>query len=95
MMRYYLLCYDICCPKRWRLVHDIAKGYGDSLQYSVFQCILSNERKVLLLESLRQVIKHDEDSVLVIDLADAQAAEPRMTRMGKQARFDEPGPMIL
>jgi CRISPR-associated protein Cas2 len=95
MMRYYLLCYDICDPKRWRLVHDIAKGYGAPLQYSVFQCILSNERKVLLLESLRRVIKHDEDSVLVIDLADAQAAEPRMTRMGKQAHFDEPGPVIL
>lgn len=95
MMRYYLLCYDICDPKRWRQVHDIAKGYGAALQYSVFQCILTNERKVLLLESLRQVIKHDEDSVLVIDLADAQAAEPRITRMGKQARIDEPGPMIL
>ena len=95
MMRYYLLCYDIRNPKRWRRVHEIAKGYGDTLQYSVFQCILTKERKVTLIESLRRVIKHDEDSVLVIELSDVQSVEPRIPRMGQQVRIAEPGPTVL
>lgn len=34
----YLVCYDICNDKRLRKVFQVVRGYGDHLQYSVFEC---------------------------------------------------------
>lgn len=94
-MRCYLLTYDIRDQKRWRKVHQIAEGFGDSLQYSVFQCILTDERRVELEDALRQEIKHDEDAVLIIDLGRDSAYDVRMTRLGAQPAADPPGPVVL
>lgn len=94
-MRCYLLSYDIRDPRRWRKVHDIALGYGDPLQYSVFQCILTPERRIELEASLRGEIKHDEDAVLILDLGDAERFDQKVTRLGSQVSFEGPGPMIL
>jgi CRISPR-associated protein Cas2 len=44
------------------------RGFGDAVQYSVFQCDLSPAERVLLLESLTAAINHRDDSVLLIDL---------------------------
>src|ERR1035438_4086458 len=33
----YLICYDICDDKRLRKVFQTMRGYGDHLQYSVFE----------------------------------------------------------
>jgi CRISPR-associated protein Cas2 len=33
---WYLVCYDIRCPKRWRKAYKLIEGYGDRLQYSIF-----------------------------------------------------------
>lgn len=94
-MRCYLLTYDIRNPRRWRKVHQIAEGFGDPLQYSVFQCILTDERRAELEEALRQEIKHDEDAVLIIDLGRLSAYDVRMTRLGAQPVADPPGPTVL
>jgi hypothetical protein len=37
----YLICYDICADKRLRKVFQTMRGYGDHLQYSVFECQLT------------------------------------------------------
>ena len=37
----YLVSYDICDDKRLRKVFQTMRGYGDHLQYSVFQCQLT------------------------------------------------------
>ena len=37
----YLVCYDICDDKRLRKVFQTMRGYGDHLQYSVFECQLT------------------------------------------------------
>lgn len=94
-MRCYLLSYDIRDPRRWRRVHAVAEGYGEPLQYSVFQCILTDERRVELEQALRREIKHDEDAVLLIDLGALERFDLKMTRMGAQPEGDRPGPMVL
>ena len=38
--------YDIRDPRRWRRVHRIVKGYGGRLQFSVFECLLSEKAAV-------------------------------------------------
>ena len=34
----YLICYDICDDKRLRKVFQTMRGFGDHLQFSVFEC---------------------------------------------------------
>ncbi len=38
MRQSYLVTYDIADEKRLRKVFKIMRGYGDHLQYSVFEC---------------------------------------------------------
>ena len=37
----FIVCYDIADPKRLRQVFKIMRGWGDHLQYSVFECQLT------------------------------------------------------
>jgi len=67
----YVVTYDIRDDKRWRRVFKLMRGYGDHLQYSVFRCELSDRERIELMEKLTQVIKHDEDQVLMFPLGPA------------------------
>lgn len=70
--RRYLLCYDIRRPERLRTVHQVAKAYGDPLQYSVFVCDLTRSERIHLEGRLRDVMLLSVDSVVFVDLGDAQ-----------------------
>lgn len=64
----YLLAYDIRHPKRLRRVHQVARGWGDPLQYSVFVCDLTRAELFLLKEDLIEEMNLREDSVGIFDL---------------------------
>ncbi|MBL8857029.1 MAG: CRISPR-associated endonuclease Cas2 [Planctomycetes bacterium] len=68
----YLVSYDIADPKRLRRVFKTMRGFGDALQLSVFRCILSAQEKTLMIGRLDEVIHHDEDQVLIVDLGPAK-----------------------
>lgn len=91
----YLVCYDICQPKRWRKVFKTMKGFGDWLQLSVFQCRLSREKALIMSAALAEVINQTEDHVMVIDLGPAESVKIRVESIGK--RFDpiERKPVIV
>lgn len=64
---WYLVCYDIRDPKRWRKVFKLLKGYGSGLQYSIFRCRLD----VRQLERLRwelETILDAEDRLMIVGL---------------------------
>jgi CRISPR-associated protein Cas2 len=81
----YLVTYDISNPKRWRAVYGLMHGYGKWLQLSVFQCRLSRRRHAEMLATLDQIIHHDQDHVLIMDLGIAESVAPRVTSLGKTA----------
>lgn len=68
MRRLYLVAYDICDPKRLRRVYKTMKGFGAHLQLSVFQCDLPEIDLVKMKAALVEVINHQEDHVLIVDL---------------------------
>jgi CRISPR-associated endonuclease Cas2 len=41
MRNTFLVTYDICEERRLAKVHKIMRGFGDHLQYSVFECQLT------------------------------------------------------
>lgn len=67
----YVVAYDICDDKRLRKVFHTMRGYGDHMQYSVFRCELSEKERIGLMAKLSDIIKHDEDQVLLFALGPA------------------------
>ena len=78
----YLVCYDIREPKRWRRCFKLLKGYGSSLQYSIFRCHLTRRQ----LEQMHWELEKElapEDSLMIAGLCAGCAARmiARNTRM--------------
>jgi CRISPR-associated protein Cas2 len=59
----YVVIYDIVDDKRRRRVFNLLEGYGLRVQFSAFECVLSDAKFVELQGRLRKVVKMDEDSV--------------------------------
>lgn len=81
--RLFIVTYDIADPRRWRRVFKTMEAYGEWLQLSVFQCRLSARRRVELEIRLRDLVKHGEDHVLLIDLGPIDSRAVRVTSIGK------------
>lgn len=62
-MLFYVIAYDIPCDKRRKKVSDLLEGYGERVQYSVFECVLNKAKYDELRKRLRKRIKEDEDKL--------------------------------
>jgi CRISPR-associated protein Cas2 len=81
--RLFIVTYDIGQQKRWRAVFNLLKGYGEWVQLSVFQCRLNPVRHAELLATLDQIIHHQEDHVLLMDMGSAETVKPKVVSLGK------------
>ena len=60
---WYMVCYDICAPRRLGKIHRILKKNGISAQKSVF-FVQKNEKDMkILMGNLEHEIKKDEDDI--------------------------------
>ncbi len=59
----FLVCYDICNPKRLRKVHKAIRDWGTPIQYSVFLVELKPEELTTLTDTLNGFINVSEDKV--------------------------------
>ena len=91
-----MVSYDIMNPKRLQKVHKTMKGFGDPLHYSVFRCDLTPKGRVELIAALTNLIKHDEDRVMIIDLGPADGtAEDRIEFLGVHSPEVRPNAIIV
>jgi CRISPR-associated protein Cas2 len=80
MKHWYLICYDIRCPKRWRKAFKLLKAYGESMQLSIFRCRLSQKEREKLRWKLEQILT-PEDNLLLIGMCDrCQCRIPQYNR---------------
>lgn len=80
----YLVCYDISDEKRLRSVHKKMRGYGDHLQFSVFECQFTPEDLARCRTDLNAIIDHKEDQVLFVNLGPAEGRGDRViTALGR------------
>jgi CRISPR-associated protein Cas2 len=56
-----MISYDIKSDTRRQKIHTILKDYGRWMQYSVFECRLSDKECRALRQRLKPLIKEDED----------------------------------
>ncbi len=59
----WVITYDIANTKRWRQVFRLMKSYGQSVQYSVFECWLSASQLKTLQARLALMMDMQEDRV--------------------------------
>jgi CRISPR-associated protein Cas2 len=96
MRRLYLVAYDICEPRRLRKVFKTMQGFGEHLQLSVFQCDLTAIDRIEMEAALEQIINHDEDKVLMIDLGPSDPFPVKnIQTLGKQVKIVKRVPVIV
>ncbi|NJK35764.1 MAG: CRISPR-associated endonuclease Cas2 [Oscillatoriales cyanobacterium SM2_2_1] len=65
----YIVAYDIPCSKRRKKVADLLAGYGQRVQFSVFECVLLPAKYEELKKRLRKRIQIAEDSIRIYPLS--------------------------
>jgi CRISPR-associated protein Cas2 len=84
---YLVISYDIPEDKRRTKVHKILKSYGQWMQYSVFECELTDTQYAKLRSRLDRVIRSDEDSIRFYSLC--ACCQNKVERIGgEQVRDD-------
>ena len=84
MRNTYLVCYDVSDDRRLRRVHKTMVGFGDRLQYSVFECKFSPADFARCKHALGKLIHHREDQVLFVDLGPVDGRGDRViTAVGR------------
>lgn len=71
---WYLVCYDISEPKRWRRAYKLLKGYGRRVQFSIFRCRI-NKRQLERMRWELEKILDVEDRLLISSLCDCCATK--------------------
>ncbi|MCM1983649.1 CRISPR-associated endonuclease Cas2 [Lyngbya confervoides] len=62
-MLLYVITDDVPDDRRPKRVSDLLEGYGQRVQYSVFECILSERKYAELQQRLQGRVKLKEDSI--------------------------------
>lgn len=94
-MTRYLLAYDVADPERLRQVYQLARSYGQRVQDSLYEVIMTARERVLLEGRLRELIDHGRDQVLFIELgAGDQPPRVEVKALGLPYRPVERGSII-
>lgn len=72
----FLVCYDVCCPKRLYRVHKYLLGYKVGGQKSFYECWLTPTELRELRLTIEKLIEPSEDRAHIFQL------DPRMKSEG-------------
>jgi CRISPR-associated protein Cas2 len=95
MRKTFLVCYDICDDQRLARVAKTMRGFGDRIQYSVFECQFNEADLVRCRFALSQVINHKHDQVLFVDLGPSEGRGDRVITSLGQAYSSLDAPCII
>jgi CRISPR-associated protein Cas2 len=95
MRKTYLVCYDIRDDKRLARVYKTMRGFGDRVQYSVFECQLREIDLVRCRAALSGIIDHKKDQVLFVDLGPTEGRGDRVITALGQAYSTVDAPCII
>lgn len=85
----HIIVYDIPRDRRRNKVAAILEGYGDRVQYSVFECLLTKDQFEALWKELGRVVDESEDSIRAYRLCAACVGWTRTVGAGKEVALPE------
>ncbi|MCJ8503087.1 CRISPR-associated endonuclease Cas2 [Desulfatitalea alkaliphila] len=93
-----LISYDVATSeeggaRRLRNVAKICKNYGQRVQYSVFECVVTPAQWTMLRHQLKTAIDPTSDSLRFYFLG--ANWRRRIEHIGAKAAFDQEGPLIV
>jgi len=83
---YIVVSYDVPEDKRRTKIHKILKSYGQWMQYSVFECDLTEPQYAKLRSRLNKVIKPNADSIRFYFLC--ACCQGKIERIGGEQPID-------
>jgi CRISPR-associated protein Cas2 len=84
---FVVISYDISEDKRRTKIHKMLKSYGQWMQYSVFECDVTDSQYAKLRARLSKMIKPEEDSIRFYFLC--ACCHPKVERIGGEEARDE------
>jgi CRISPR-associated protein Cas2 len=92
----FLVAYDVRDQKRLRRVHKKLNGFGEPVQFSIFQCELTLAEKLDMIHQLTELIHHKEDRVLIVNMGRRKGRADRVIQiLGRQKLPPPPGPLVI
>lgn len=89
----YVICYDVPDDKRRTRLAKCLDGYGDRVQYSVFEAVLDRALFDNLVEDARRILDPEEDRLAAYGLCAACAR--RAVRLGREAEEIPGGEVVF
>ena len=83
---FVIVSYDITEDKRRTKIHDILKSYGQWMQYSLFECDLTQTQYAKLRSRLQKIINPETDSIRFYFLCGC--CQNKIERIGGEAVRD-------
>ncbi len=98
MMNEWLITYDVSVVsvggrRRLRRIAKLCEGHGQRVQYSVFECRLTESQFVILWEKLIKTIHEQEDTIRAYRLVEPR--ERFVQTAGRAVPFDLRGPLVV
>ncbi|HIK56243.1 MAG TPA: CRISPR-associated endonuclease Cas2 [Synechococcales cyanobacterium M55_K2018_004] len=84
---YFVISYDVTDDKRRTKIHKVLKSYGQWMQYSVFECELTETQYAKLRSRLSTLIKPQHDSIRFYSLC--RSCHHKIERIGGEMPRDE------
>jgi len=93
-----LVCHDVSTKtkngeQRLRKIAKICEGFGQRVQKSVFECIIKENEKEILITQLNDTINKEEDTLHIYRLREPHHKYTHI--LGKKNRADLHSPIIL
>lgn len=77
------------------MVYKKMKEFGNRLHFSVFRCDLTRQGRAELIAQLTEIINHDEDRIMIVDLGPVHGdVEERLFFMGSSTE-EEPSRQFI
>lgn len=84
---YLVISYDISDDKRRTKIHKVLKSYGQWMQFSVFECTVTETQYAKLRLRLSKLIKPEQDSIRFYTLC--ACCYGKVERIGGEAVRDD------
>lgn len=83
----HIVSYDISSDRRRVKVAKTLLGFGQRVQYSVFECYLDRKEVLLLQTRLMKVVDAAQDNIRIYELCDS--CERRVESIGREGPREE------
>lgn len=86
---FYLVSYDVVDDRRRNKIAKRLKDYGERVQYSVFECLLDEEKIKELKEKVMLFLNEDEDSIRIYGLCQSCSKNVKVLGIGEISQDPE------